>query len=122
QSVHDDYRYRVRDDARRRIGIIGAGRVGTVLGARLQASGHHIVAVSARSDASRARAAALLPDVAIKEPAHIVAEADVIILAVPDDVLIAVEETLAPAARPGQYYCHTSGRHRLETRVARAQV
>src|SRR5699024_9978855 len=68
QSIHEDYRYRVRDDAVRRIGIIGAGRVGTVLGARLQASGHHIVAVSARSDASRARAAALLPDVAIKEP------------------------------------------------------
>lgn len=122
QSVHDDYRYRVRDDARRRIGIIGAGRVGTVLGARLQASGHRIVAVSARSDASRARAAALLPDVAIKEPAHIVAEADVIVLAVPDDELIAVAETLAPAARPGQYFCHTSGRHGLEALAALDRV
>lgn len=124
QSIHDGHRDRVSsgERPRRRVGIIGAGRVGAVLGARLQASGHHIVAVSARSKASRARAAALLPDVAIDEPTHLVAQADVVVLAVPDDELIAVAETLAPVARPGQYFCHTSGRHGLDALAALSRV
>ena len=49
-----------------RIGVIGAGRVGAVLAARLREAGHEIVAVAGVSDAARARAAPLLPGVPIR--------------------------------------------------------
>ena len=47
------------------VGVVGVGRVGSVLGAALAAAGHLVVAASAVSEASLARAAALLPDVPI---------------------------------------------------------
>lgn len=47
------------------IGIIGAGRVGAVLGAALHAAGHAIVGVHAVSEESRTRAEALLPEVPV---------------------------------------------------------
>ena len=40
-----------------RVGVVGAGRVGTVLGAALHRAGHRVVAVAAVSEASLARAA-----------------------------------------------------------------
>ena len=43
------------------IGIIGAGRVGPVLGAALAGAGHAIVGVAAVSEASRDRAEVMLP-------------------------------------------------------------
>ena len=46
--------------ARLTIGVIGAGRVGTVLGAALVRAGHRVVAVSAVSDASVERARRLM--------------------------------------------------------------
>lgn len=103
---------------RSRFGIIGAGRVGAVLGARLAAAGHCVHAASARSAASRLRVETLLPEVAITEPADIAATCDVVFLAVPDDELIAVCEALANIAQPGQIYCHTSGRHGLDALTA----
>ena len=49
--------------ARLRVGVIGAGRVGAVLGAALAAAGHDVVAASGLSTASAERAARLLPGV-----------------------------------------------------------
>ena len=49
--------------ARLGVGVIGAGRVGPVLGAALAAAGHAVVGVHAIGDDSRDRAAALLPGV-----------------------------------------------------------
>ena len=43
------------------IGIIGAGKVGAVLGAALRSAGHALVGVHAVSEDSRTRAEALLP-------------------------------------------------------------
>jgi len=98
------------------VGIVGAGRVGAVLGAALNAAGHHVVAAAAVSAASRARAARLLPGAAIR-PADEVARAaaDLLLLAVPDDALRAVVAGLATtgALRPGQVIAHTSGAHGL---------
>src|SRR5260370_4473587 len=71
--------------ARLRVGIVGAGRVGAVLGAALARAGHRVVAVSAVSSASRDRASRLLPGAALTEPAGVVAAADLILLTVPDD-------------------------------------
>ncbi len=47
--------------ARLKVGVIGAGRVGTVLGAALERAGHQVVAVSAVSDRSLDRAGRMLP-------------------------------------------------------------
>jgi predicted short-subunit dehydrogenase-like oxidoreductase (DUF2520 family) len=99
------------------VGVIGAGRVGAVLGAAFAAAGHHVVAAAAVSAASLERAAHLLPG-AVVRPADEVARAatDLLLLAVPDDVLGAVVDGLArTGALPvGQVVAHTSGAHGLD--------
>lgn len=98
-----------------RVGVIGAGRVGAVLAAGLQAAGHPVVAAAGESDASRRRAAALLPDVPLHKPSEVARRADLLLLTVPDDMLPNVVRVLAAsgALRAGQVVAHTSGRHGL---------
>ena len=93
--------------------MVGAGRVGPALAAALQLAGHRPVAASGVSDASRRRAAALLPDVPLVEPAAVLARADLVLLTVPDDALPGLVAGLAEtgAVRPGQLLVHTSGRY-----------
>lgn len=97
-------------------GVIGAGRVGSVLGAALARAGHHVVAAAGISAAARARITELLPGAA-NLPADEVARAatDLLLVAVPDDALAAVVAGLAEtrALRPGQVLLHTSGAHGL---------
>jgi predicted short-subunit dehydrogenase-like oxidoreductase (DUF2520 family) len=102
------------------MGIVGAGKVGSALAARLRAAGYPVVGVSGRSDASRLRISTLLPGVPVLAPEDVAAAADVLVLAVPDDSLIAVAEELAAsgAVRPGQVVLHTSGRHGLDALAA----
>lgn len=102
------------------IGVIGAGRVGTVLAAKFRSAGHTITSVSGRSDATHLRVETMLPGVAIVEPAAVAALSDLLILSVPDDDLILVAEELAATAmvRPGQVVMHTSGRHGLDALAA----
>lgn len=107
---------------RSRVGVVGAGRVGAVLAARLRAAGHEIVGVSARSDASRLRVATLLGDVPALEPEAVAARADVLVLTVPDDVLSEVAHTLASHVRPGSVVLHTSGRHGIAVLAPLAAV
>jgi predicted short-subunit dehydrogenase-like oxidoreductase (DUF2520 family) len=98
------------------VGIVGAGRVGAVLGAALQAAGHRVIAAAAVSTASRARAERLLPSTEIL-PVDDVARAaeDLLLLAVPDDALASVVAGLAAtgALREGTTVAHTSGAHGL---------
>lgn len=91
------------------VGIVGAGRVGAVLAARLRTAGYPVVAVSGASDASMLRIETLLPGVPVLEPAAVAEQADVLILAVPDDVLAEVAHELP--THIGQFVVHTSGRH-----------
>ena len=97
-----------------RVGVVGAGRVGAVLAARLQRAGHRIVAVSGRSSATRLRARTLLPGVPVLGRDDVVRDAEIVILAVPDDALAEVARDLAPLLGPGRVVVHTSGRHGLE--------
>ena len=99
--------------ARLDVGVVGAGRVGPVLGAALAAAGHRVVAVSGVSDRSRARAAALLPGVPLLPVPETVARADLALVAVPDDVLPGLVDGLAATGgwRAGQLVAHTSGRY-----------
>jgi predicted short-subunit dehydrogenase-like oxidoreductase (DUF2520 family) len=96
-----------------RVGVIGAGRVGAVVAAALRAVGHEIVAAAGESDASRGRAATLLPGVPVLNPSSVARACDVLLLTVPDDMLSNVVTMLSAsgAIRPGQYVVHTSGRH-----------
>lgn len=101
-----------------RVGVVGTGRVGAVMAAKLRAAGHDLVAVSGSSPASRLRIDTLVPGADIVEPAEVVRRADIVILAVPDDSLIAVAEQLAAHVHPGHVVAHTSGRHGLEALAA----
>jgi predicted short-subunit dehydrogenase-like oxidoreductase (DUF2520 family) len=94
-----------------RIGIVGAGRAGTVIGAALRAAGHQVIGVTARSAPSRERAAQLLPGVAVLEAPDLAAQAEVLVLAVPDDAIASVAAGLG--AQDGQYVVHLSGAHGL---------
>ncbi|MGP3972273.1 Rossmann-like and DUF2520 domain-containing protein [Streptomyces sp. 6N223] len=99
--------------ARLRVGVVGAGRVGPALAAALRLAGHRPVAVSGVSDASRRRAEALLPGVPLLPPDEVLADADLVLLTVPDDALPGLVTGLAEtgAVRPGQLIAHTSGRY-----------
>ncbi len=98
-----------------RIGVIGAGRVGTVLATALRAAGHEIVAAAGESAASRTRIETMLPGVPVAKPTAVARACDVLLLTVPDDMLGNVVTTLADAGalNEGQYVVHTSGRHGL---------
>ncbi len=95
---------------------MGAGRVGTVLGAALRRAGHDIVGVSAVSDLSRLRAEALLPGVPVLPVPDVVVDADLVLLAVPDDALPALVVGLVEtgAIHAGQFVAHPSGRFGTE--------
>ena len=100
---------------RTNVGIIGAGRVGAVLGAALARAGHRIIAASGVSATSKARIEQLLPGARLMPADEVAAAADLVLLAVPDDALDALVAGLVEtgAIRPGQIIAHTSGAHGL---------
>ncbi|GIH98262.1 Rossmann-like and DUF2520 domain-containing protein [Planobispora takensis] len=100
--------------ARLAVGVLGAGRVGSVLGAALARAGHRVVAASGVSDASRNRVAdrlGLIPS----NPEDVVAKADLVLLTVPDDVLPDLVVGLAETGVElrGKLLVHTSGAYGL---------
>ena len=99
--------------ARFDVGVVGAGRVGAVLGAALARAGHVVSGVSAVSEASLDRAATLLPGVPVKPVPEVVAGAHLVVLAVPDDALQDLVAGLSATRTftPGQLVMHTSGAH-----------
>jgi predicted short-subunit dehydrogenase-like oxidoreductase (DUF2520 family) len=72
-----------------------------------------VVGVSGRSVASQLRVQTLLDGVDTLAPAEVVERADIVVIAVPDDVLADVARDLAAHVRPGHVVMHTSGRHGL---------
>lgn len=99
--------------ARLAIGVVGTGRVGSVLGAALARAGHRIVAGYGVSVASKHRAHTLLGDVPLVDTADVFDRADLVLLTVPDDVLPGLIEGVVAtgAVRKGQLIAHTSGRY-----------
>ena len=108
--------------ARFDVGVVGAGRVGAVLGAALARAGHRVTGVSAVSEASLERAAALLPGVPVKPIPEVVAGAHLVVLAVPDDALADLVAGLSATGTftPGQLVMHTSGAHGISVFEAAA--
>ncbi|WP_370288571.1 Rossmann-like and DUF2520 domain-containing protein [Nocardioides sp.] len=107
-----------------RVGVVGAGRVGAVLAAALRRAGHDVVAAAGESDASRRRAADLLPGVPLAKPSDVARAVDLLLLTVPDDMLPNVVQVLADsgALHAGQVVVHTSGRHGLAVLAPAAAV
>jgi len=97
--------------ARLRVGVVGVGRVGGSLAAALARAGHEVTAVSAVSDRSVARAQQLFPQARVLPADELVGEVDLVLVAVPDDVLRPLVTGLArvDAWRPGVLVAHTSG-------------
>ncbi|ASO17982.1 putative short-subunit dehydrogenase-like oxidoreductase (DUF2520 family) [Actinoalloteichus hoggarensis] len=110
--------------ARLAVGVISAGRVGAVLGASLARAGHVVVAASAVSRASLRRAEELLPGVPVLPPDEVAAMADLVLLAVPDDVLPGLVSGLIATGslRPGQIVAHTSGAHGVAVLAEAARI
>lgn len=96
---------------RLKIAIIGAGRVGAVIGAAWQRAGHRIIGVTARSDTSRLRADALLPGVPVLSAREAATSADLVFIAVPDRVLPELVNELANdgVLGRGQFIVHPAG-------------
>jgi predicted short-subunit dehydrogenase-like oxidoreductase (DUF2520 family) len=92
------------------VGIIGAGRVGPVLGAALAGAGHAIVGITATSQDSKDRAEAMLPGVPVLEIPDLIERSELVILAVPSDQLEQLVAGLAAvgAWQPGQLVLHTA--------------
>jgi predicted short-subunit dehydrogenase-like oxidoreductase (DUF2520 family) len=101
--------------AQLQVGVVGAGRAGTALAAALARAGHQVVAASAVSQESVRRVRQALPGTAIRPPEQVVAQAGLVLLTVPDDVLPGLVAGLAStgAAVEGRLLAHASGRHGL---------
>lgn len=100
----------MRPAGRLGVGVIGAGRVGPVLGAALAAAGHALVGITAVSQESRDRADAMLPGVPVLSIPDLVERSELVLVAVPDDQLAALVEGLAHAGVwvAGQLVVHTA--------------
>jgi predicted short-subunit dehydrogenase-like oxidoreductase (DUF2520 family) len=95
------------------VGIVGAGRVGAVLGSALRAAGHAVVGATGVSEASIERIETMLPGVPVLEVPEVVRRSELVLLAVPDDALPGLVDGLATtgAWQAGQLVVHTSGRY-----------
>ncbi len=94
--------------ARLGVGIIGAGRVGPVLGAALAGAGHAVVAVTAGSDPERTEA--ILPGVPVLAADEVARRSELVIIAVPDAEIAPLVDGLAAlgAWQVGQLVLHTA--------------
>ena len=95
------------------VGVIGAGRVGPVLAAALAGAGHALTGITAGSD--RDRVEAILPGLPTLSADEIVRRSELVVLAVPSDVLGEVVSGLAElgAWQVGQLVLHTDPAHGL---------
>ena len=95
-------------DSRPPVAIVGAGSLGTALGAAISRSGWPVAAVSSRDPGRRERFQSLVPGVrAFPDAAQVLPFAELVILAVPDDAIAPVARGLR--LRAGQGLIHTSG-------------
>lgn len=113
-----------RREARLAVGVVSAGRVGSVLGAALRRAGHTVVAASGVSAESVRRAENLLPDVPLLSPDEVARQADLVLLALPDDALAGTVRGLVAteSLRAGQIVIHTSGAHGVDVLQPAAEI
>ena len=98
------------------IGIVGAGKVGAILGAAYKNCGHEITAIYTASETNIERNEILLPNVPILSIEEVVRKSEIVFFTIPDDELAPTITGLAKLGvfKQGQILIHTSGRHTLE--------
>lgn len=101
-------------DGRLGVGIVGAGRVGPVIGAALAGAGHAITGITGGSDDDRVEA--VLPGVPVLETEEVLRRSELVILAVPGDQLAGLVAGLAEvgAWQVGQLVLHTDAAHGIQ--------
>lgn len=89
------------------VGIIGAGRVGPVIGAALAGAGHAITGITSGSDDDRV--AAILPDVPVLDAPEVIRRSELVVLALPHDELAGFVSGIAEVGgwQVGQLVLHT---------------
>lgn len=89
------------------IGIIGAGRVGPIIGAALAGAGHAITGITSGSDDDRA--AAVLPGVPVLDALEVTRRSELVIVAVPHAELPGLVSGIAELGgwQMGQLVLHT---------------
>ena len=94
-------------DGRLGVGVIGAGRVGPVIGLALAGAGHAVVGITHGSDDERV--SAMLPGVPILDPLEVVRRSELVVISVPHDQLGPLVAGLAEvgAWQVGQLVLHT---------------
>lgn len=94
-------------DGRLGVGIIGAGRVGPVIGAALAGAGHALTAITSGSDDDRVEA--ILPGLPVLSADEVVRRSELVVIAVPHEQLPGLVAGLADvgAWQPGQLVLHT---------------
>ncbi|MFK4762550.1 DUF2520 domain-containing protein [Microbacterium sp. ZW T5_45] len=104
----------LRRDGRLGIGIIGAGRVGPVIGAALAGAGHAVTGITRGSDDERA--SAVLPDVPVLDALDVVRRSELVVIAVPHDQLPGLVSGIAELGgwQMGQLVLHTDPAHGIE--------
>jgi len=104
----------MRRDGRLGVGIIGAGRVGPVIGAALAGAGHALTGITSGSDDERVEA--ILPGVPVLDALEVVRRSELVIVAVPRAELAGLVAGLADleAWQIGQLVLHTDAAHGIE--------
>ena len=92
------------------VGVVGTGRAGSAIAAALRRAGHRVVAATPSS-----RSLPVLGDVPRLDAESVAAQADLLLLTVPDDALADLVRGLATtdALHAGQLVLHASGLHGL---------
>ncbi|HWI31107.1 MAG TPA: DUF2520 domain-containing protein [Microbacterium sp.] len=101
-------------DGRLGVGIIGAGKVGPVIGAALGGAGHAVLGMTSGSDDDRA--SAVLPGVPVLDALEVVRRSELVVIAVPRNELASLVAGLADvgAWQPGQLVMHTDAAHGID--------
>ncbi|MGH8887459.1 MAG: Rossmann-like and DUF2520 domain-containing protein [Egibacteraceae bacterium] len=99
-----------------RVAIIGPGRVGTALALALPRPTYEVSAVAGRGQPALDAFTARLPETTVKPLARVAADADLVLVCVPDDALAEVVRHVATAGgvRDPSRWVHTSGGYGTE--------
>src|SRR5215831_14103442 len=92
-----------------RLGIVGAGRVGTGLALCFARAGYRIVAVASRSAASARRLARRVRGARAVSPQEVADASDLVFLSVPDDAIEAVASRIRWRTETACVHCSGAG-------------
>jgi predicted short-subunit dehydrogenase-like oxidoreductase (DUF2520 family) len=100
-------------ESRLKVGIIGAGPVGTILGQALAGAGHLVIGIHSSTPENIERAESILPGVPLAGVPEIIEAADLVLLAIPAGEIEPAVTGWAELGlwRAGQMVMHTAAEH-----------